>query len=86
MQRTEGFAKGFMSVFYSNTDGVKHHMMDFQICTVKCDGSFSAVDACRETVQRCEYDRTKLPSYVRDALTAVVANGYDLTITFSVMV
>lgn len=86
MQRTEGFAKGFMSVFYINAAGIKHHMMDFQICTFKTDGSFSAVDCCHTKIEACKANRKAMPCYIQDALAAVEANEYELVITFGVLV
>ena len=81
MNRTDGYIKAFVDVYYVNNAGVKHHMMSFQLATglINNGGDYDRV--C-QTKEKCERDHSQMQEYIRAAIATVEANDYQLTLEF----
>jgi hypothetical protein len=85
MQHTPGQIKAFVNVFYTNAQGIKQHMMSFQLATADTRDE-KAVSRVRAVAVTCEEDHSKMQDYIKAAIDSVMANDYDLTLEFGVMV
>lgn len=83
MIHTPGFIKAFVDISYINSQGVKHHMMSFQLATADTKDE-KAVARVRAKAVTCEEDHTQMQSYILDAIAAVEKNDYQLFYDFGV--
>ena len=83
MQHTPGHIKAFVEVWYTNSQGVKHHMMSFQLATADTRHP-REVERVKAKAVACEYDHSQMQSYIRDAIATVEKNDYQLSYVFGV--
>lgn len=86
MQRTEGYYKAVVNVFYLNMRGDKQHVMSFQLCTIKTSEDPKAMDNCFARIEECKADESKMQHHITAAIDTMRANEYDLHLEFAVEV
>lgn len=86
MQRTEGYMKAVVNVFYINMYGDKQHVMSFQLCTIKMADDPQASEKCFARIDECKADETKMQNHITAAIDCLRANEYQLSVEFAVEV
>lgn len=81
MNTTPGYIKAFVDVSYTTKDGIKQHMMSFQLATGRNDVD-GDVDRVTQRKLACEADPSKMQDYIKAAIATAEANDYQITLDF----
>lgn len=85
MNRTEGFIKAFVEVYYLNAQGIEQHLMSFQLATGKVSDDAEYARVCK-VKDDCQANPDLMQSYIKAAISAVEANDYHVSLKFGLMV